>query len=62
MKFVATTSPGLEGVLKNELSHLRFEGILAHDKMVEFTGDETALVEANLWLRTAQRVYISVAE
>ena len=62
MKFVATTSPGLEGVLKNELSRLKFDGILAHDKMVEFSGDENTLIEANLWLRTAQRIYICMAE
>jgi len=63
MKFniIATATFGLEGVLGNELKSLGFKDVEIENGFARFTGDESDVCKANLWLRTADRVFIEVA-
>ncbi|MDP9727677.1 THUMP domain-containing class I SAM-dependent RNA methyltransferase [Alicyclobacillus tolerans] len=61
-QFIATAAFGLESVVARELHNLGFENTQTMNGYVEFTGPVAALVYANLWLRTADRVYIKLAE
>lgn len=53
---------GLEGLTADELRRMGFENVRAETGRVLFDGDELGIVRANLLLRTAERVYISVGE
>jgi putative N6-adenine-specific DNA methylase len=57
----AVTAPGLEPLCADELSVLGVRG-KTDVGGVAFRGDITALARANLWLRTASRVLVRVAE
>lgn len=61
LRLIATTIMGLEAVLKRECQALGFENIQVFDTKVEFDGDLSTICKANLWLRTAGRVYIKMA-
>ena len=51
---------GLESVLKKEIYDLGYEPSEVTDGRVFFTGDAEAVCRANINLRTAERVLISV--
>lgn len=53
---------GLEAVLKREIQELGYEIARTEDGRVIFHGDPDAVVRANLYLRTAERVLIDCAE
>lgn len=57
----AVTAPGLEALCAAELAALGIEGRVV-DGGVEWTGDARSMMRANLWLRTASRVLVRVAE
>jgi hypothetical protein len=57
----ASCAFGLEAVMARELKDLRFNDIAARDARVYFLADEAGIARANLWLRTADRVYIELA-
>ena len=61
-RIIATTTMGLESILAKELRHLGYDKVKVFDGKVEFDGDLTDICKANLWLRTAGRVYIKIAE
>jgi putative N6-adenine-specific DNA methylase len=61
-RYFATCARGLEPVLADELRDLRAAGIEPGRGGVRFTGDQTLLYQANLWLRTAVRVLWPVLE
>jgi putative N6-adenine-specific DNA methylase len=62
MKFnlIATSTFGIEGILANELKALGFEDLIVENGLVKFKGDEEDICKANMWLRTAERVFIEV--
>lgn len=60
--FFATTAKGIEEVLAGELKKLAFDDISTEKGGVRFSGDLTACYLANLWLRTAHRILIPLAE
>lgn len=63
MRTYELTAPchfGLEAVLKREIYDLGYEITRVEDGRVSFTGDAEAICRANLFLRTAERVLISV--
>ena len=62
INLIATTTFGLEAVVKRELIKLGFDDIKAFDGKVEFTGDKSAIVKSNMWLRCAGRVWIKIGE
>ncbi|MBN2222325.1 MAG: class I SAM-dependent RNA methyltransferase [Vallitaleaceae bacterium] len=53
---------GLEAVLKDELKKLNYSIVKVVDGRVTFEGDALAICRSNLWLRTAERVLIDIAE
>ena len=61
-ELIATTTFGLEAVAKREIEALGYKIIASQDGRITYEGDARALVKSNLWLRTADRVYIKMAE
>jgi putative N6-adenine-specific DNA methylase len=57
-KLVATCLFGLEHLLGEEIDALGYKRIETIDGRVTFEGDENAIARANIWLRTAERVFI----
>ncbi len=53
---------GLEAIVKRELSGLGIEATISDSGCVSFRGTHEMICRANLWLRTADRVLIRVAE
>ncbi len=62
LELIATTTFGLEAVVKRELIDLGFEVLRTEDGKVTFATDASGLVRANLWLRAADRVLLKVGE
>lgn len=61
-KLIATTTFGIEAVAAKELKKLGYENLKVENGRVEFEGDEMDIAISNIWLRTAERVLIKVAE
>lgn len=59
---VALCAVGAEKILGNEIKHLGYKLISNAPGRVSFFGDDDALFKANLCLRTADRVYLQIAE
>ncbi|GAA0705063.1 class I SAM-dependent RNA methyltransferase [Paraclostridium ghonii] len=53
---------GIEKTLKNEISNLGYEIIKTEDGRVTYKTDEKGIAMSNIWLRTAERVLLKVAE
>ena len=60
LEFVAPCHFGLEAVLKREIYDLGYEISRVEDGRVTFLGDYEALVRANLFLRTAERILLKI--
>jgi putative N6-adenine-specific DNA methylase len=60
-QLIATSAMGLEALVAKEVRALGYECEVDNGKVV-YTGDESAIVRSNLWLRTADRVKIKVGE
>ena len=61
-QFFATTAKGVEEVLAGELTRLGMQGVTPEGGGVRFTGAMEAAYRANLWLRSASRVLMPLAE
>lgn len=59
---IATTTFGLESVVKREVKDLGFKIIATEDGKVIFESDLAGIARANLWLRSADRVLLRVGE
>ncbi|EJP6471182.1 class I SAM-dependent RNA methyltransferase [Clostridium botulinum] len=59
---IATATFGLEKVVANELKELGYDDLKIENGKVTFVGDERDIVTCNMWLRTADRVLIKMAE
>ncbi|MGZ0167834.1 MAG: THUMP domain-containing class I SAM-dependent RNA methyltransferase [Planctomycetales bacterium] len=53
---------GLEAVVSRELKSLGFEDLKSEDGRVHFSGGVDAIVRANLWLRSADRIVLQLGE
>ena len=62
MELIATATFGLEAVVRREVEALGYEIIKTEDGKVTYRGDERAIVRSNLWLRSADRVLLKMAE
>jgi 23S rRNA (guanine2445-N2)-methyltransferase / 23S rRNA (guanine2069-N7)-methyltransferase len=62
LDLIATSTFGLEAVVKRELLRLGYEPQVPQDGRVLFRGDESAIARANLWLRSSDRVLVRVGE
>ena len=61
-ELIATATFGLEAVVKREIQELGYRIIKTEDGKVTYMGDERAIVRSNLWLRSADRVLLKMAE
>ncbi len=61
-ELIAPCHFGLEAVLKREILDLGYEVSLVEDGKVTFQGDAQAICEANIFLRTAERVLLKVGK
>ena len=65
MKIVELIAPchfGLESVLKREIQDLGYEISKVEDGRVTFYGDMAAICQANIFLRTAERILLKTGE
>jgi putative N6-adenine-specific DNA methylase len=62
MELIATCAFGLEKLVYDEIKKLGLWVVKTEDGKVIFEGDESALIQANLWLRCADRIMIKIAE
>ena len=60
MEFIAPCHFGLEAVLKREITDLGYEIVSVEDGRVIFKGGAEALVRANIFIRTAERIMLKV--
>lgn len=61
-RILATTAFGIEGITKREVKKLGFENIKVENGKVYFDGTKKDIIKANLWLRTASKIYIILDE
>lgn len=61
-KLIIPVKLGLESLVAEELRRLGYTRLNVKNGEVEFEGDEKAVILTNLWLRTAERVFICLAE
>lgn len=62
IELIATSTFGLEEMVKVEVKKLGYEEMKVENGKVMFTADERAIPKANLWLRTADRVLLKMGE
>ena len=62
LTLIATTTFGLEAVVKREVEALGCKVLKSEDGKITYLGDERALVRSNLWLRSADRVLLRMGE
>ncbi|UFU01264.1 class I SAM-dependent RNA methyltransferase [Radiobacillus kanasensis] len=62
VQLIATAAMGLESVVANEVKALGYTDVKVENGKVLFTATVDAIPRANLWLRTADRVKLFVAE
>ena len=62
LELIATATFGLEAVVKREIQELGYKIIKSEDGKITYLGDERAIVRSNLWLRSADRVLLKMAE
>ncbi len=59
---VASTTMGLESIVRDECKDLGFSDVQAFNGKVEFTGTLRDIAVANIHLRCADRVYIKMGD
>lgn len=62
LELIATATFGLEAVVRRELEGLGCRVLKTEDGKVTYMGDERTIVRSNLWLRSADRVLLKMAE
>lgn len=62
LKITLTCASGVEKALKSELKRLGYENVPAVNGSLSFDGDMLSVARCNLFLRTADRVYITAGE
>jgi putative N6-adenine-specific DNA methylase len=61
-RLMATAAFGLEGIVKDEVKDMGFKNIQVENGKVFFDATTQGLIEANLWLRTASKIYWVVGD
>ena len=59
---IAACAFGLEAVVRRELEQMGIASIIGESGRIHFQGNAATVCQANLWLRTADRILIRVAE
>lgn len=57
---IATAAFGIESVLAYEVKALGFDGVEVFNGYVEYDADLQGICRSNLWLRTAERVFVKM--
>lgn len=60
VELIATTTFGLEAVVKREVADLGYKVLKVEDGKVTYMGNESTIVRSNLWLRCAERVLLKM--
>ncbi len=60
VRCIATAAFGIESVLAYEVKALGFEGVEVFNGYVEYDADLQGICRSNLWLRTAERVFVKI--
>lgn len=62
LKLIATTTFGLEAVVKRELMKLGYNDMEVENGKVTFAASESDIPIANLWMRTAERILLQMGQ
>ncbi len=62
INYIATTTFGLEATVKREVMKLGYSNVKVLDGRIDFTGSIKVIPEANIWLRSADRLLVNVGE
>lgn len=62
IKLIATSTFGLEAVVKREVVNLGYANLVTEDGKVTFSADLAAIPKANLWLRSADRILLQMGQ
>ncbi|MCF6464591.1 THUMP domain-containing class I SAM-dependent RNA methyltransferase [Clostridium sp. Cult2] len=62
IELIATTTFGLEAVVKRELQNLGYSDLMVENGKVTFKATERDIPITNLWLRSADRVLLKIGE
>lgn len=62
IELIATSAFGLESVLAVELKKLGYVDLTVENGKVTFTADGNAIARCNIWLRTADRLFIKAGQ
>lgn len=62
IELIATSTFGLEEMVKIEVRNLGYEKMSTENGKVTFEADEEAIPRTNIWLRTADRVFLKMGE
>lgn len=62
LHLIATASFGLEAVVKREVEALGYRIVDSQDARITYAADARGIVRSNLWLRSADRVFVRLAE
>ncbi len=62
INFIATTTFGIEAIVKREAQNLGFSNISVEDGIVNFTGELKDIPKANIWFRSADRILMVMAK
>ena len=62
IELMATSAFGIESILAEELKWLGYNDLKVENGKVSFMADQNAIARCNLWLRTADRLFIKVGQ
>ncbi len=62
IEFIASTLFGVEAITAREVKELGYKDVTVENGKVTFVGDEMAFCRSNLWIRTAERIYVKIGE
>lgn len=62
IELIATSTFGLESIVKKEVLNLGYKDITVENGKVTFKGDISSIPKSNLWLRCADRVLLKIGE
>jgi len=62
LKFIATSTFGLEATIKRELMNLGFKDLSVLDGRIHFNGTINDIPKCNVWLRSADRLLLNFGE
>lgn len=62
IELIATSTFGLESVVKREIINLGYKDVKVENGKVIFSAEEKDIPRVNIWLRSADRVLLKIGE